>query len=53
MNRHKNYIKYIAVILLVSMILNFCVYLFHFNYHHDDDCQICVSISKLKKINYY
>ncbi len=50
MNIHSKYIKYLSLILLVSLILNFCVYLFHFNDHHDEsDCQICNAIVSLKK----
>lgn len=46
----KNKRKFITILLLVSMILCFCFTLININHNctHDDNCPVCVILTKVK-----
>ena len=50
MEKTKNLIKILTIILLVSVILRFCFVIVHFNHNctHDDNCPICTLIHNFK-----
>ena len=47
----RNIVKYIALILIVSIILRFCYVLIHMRHEctHDDNCPVCLMINNIKK----
>ncbi len=51
MTNAKNITRIIAIILLVSMILCFCMFFIHIKYDctHEDNCPICVLIHKFNE----
>ena len=52
MNKAKKIILIINIILIVSVILRFCLFIAHLNHDctHDDNCPVCTLIYKLNRV---